>query len=358
MKKILFIIPTLTQTNGVAAFIINYIDKMIMNNFKIDILYNDLRSSQKYIDFFNQKGINIYKLSYVRDVGLKKYCNEIKKFFKENNDYDLIYSNVGYMTYFFYREAKRYKMRNWAIHAHATSSSDNKIKNLIGGILQSKINRVCKYKFACSELAGRAMFKKDNFKVINNAIDYKKYSFSNTCRKNIRDNFNIKDDKRIIGFVGRFVPQKNIFFFIDLIKNLSNEYRIFMIGNGIQKEEFLNVINFEKLNDRFIFVNEISNVNEFYSAFDYFVLPSLFEGLPVVGVEAQANGLPCLFSNTISDECKLSDNTVYLDRNNVNVWIKSINEMKRKDTLNINNDFDIRVQAEKFEKILLNIINE
>lgn len=358
MKRVLFIIPTLTQTNGVASFIINYIDKMTLDNFKVDVLYNNLRPSQKHIDFFNKNGINIYKLSYVHDVGLKKYCKEIKNFFKENNDYDLVYSNIGYQTYFFYKEAKKYTIRNWAIHAHATNSSDNKIKNLIGGLLQREVNRVCKYKFACSELAGRAIFKRKKFTVINNAIDYKKYSFSHTYRKKIRDDLNIKNNEKIIGFVGRFVPQKNIFFFINLIKMLPNEYRVIMIGNGIQKEEFLNVINLENLNDRFILINEISNVNEYYSAFDYFVLPSLFEGLPVVGVEAQANGLPCLFSDTISDECKISDNTVYLDKDNIGIWIENINKMERNDKLNLNNDFDIEVQAKRFKQTLSDIINE
>lgn len=358
MKKILFIIPTLTQTNGVAAFIINYIDKMNLNNFKVEVLYNNLRPSKKYIDFFNKKGINIHKLPYVREVGLRKYRKEIKEFFKKNNDYDLIYSNVGYQTYFFYKEAKKYGMYNWAIHAHATNSSDNKVKNLIGNLLQRKVNSICRYKFACSELAGRAMFKRKKFIVINNAIDYKKYSFSYFYRKKIRDSYNIEDNEKIIGFVGRFVPQKNIFFLIDLIKRLPNEYRVVMIGEGTQKNDFLNVIRIGNLNYRFIFVNEISNVNEYYSVFDYFVLPSLFEGLPVVGVEAQANGLPCLLSDTISDECKISDNTIYLDKDNVDIWIENINKMQRNDELRLNDDFNINVQADRFEKMLLNIINE
>ncbi len=358
MKKILFIIPTLTQTNGVASFIINYIDKMTLNNFKVDILYNDLRTSEKYIDFFKKKGINIYKLSYVRDVGLKKYRKEIKSFFKENNNYDLIYSNVGYQTYFFYKEAKKYRIHNWAVHAHATNASDNKVKNLIGNLLQKRVNKVCDYKFACSKLAGRAMFKRENFIVINNAIDYSKYSFSDTCRKKIRDNLKIRDSEKVIGFVGRFVPQKNVFFFIDLIKKLSNQYRIVMIGNGIQKEEFLNVINSENLNDRFILINETSNVNEYYSMFDYFLLPSLFEGLPVVGVEAQANGLPCLFSDTISNECKISENVVYLDRNNVDDWLENIDKMARNNNLKLNDDFNIDIQAKKFEDLLSKIVEE
>ena len=112
------------------------------------------------------------------------------------------------------------------------------------------------------------------------------------------------------------------------------------------------------MENKFTFIDEISNVNEYYSMFDYFLLPSLFEGLPVVGVEAQANGLPCLFSDTISDECKISENTVYLNRNNVDEWIESIDNMERNDNLKLKDDFDIDVQAKKFEDLLSKIVEE
>ena len=119
-----------------------------------------------------------------------------------------------------------------------------------------------------------------------------------------------------------------------------------------------NEVKEKHLEDRFIFVEETSNVNEYYSAFDYFALPSLYEGLPVVGVEAQANGLPCLFSNTISDECKISDNTRYLNKDNLNEWLANIATMSRNDDLKLNDDFNINIQARKFEILLTKIIND
>lgn len=89
-----------------------------------------------------------------------------------------------------------------------------------------------------------------------------------------------------------------------------------------------------------------------------FFLPSVYEGLPIVGVEAQANGLPCIFSDTISKECKISNNTVYLDRNNVDIWIENMSKMKRNEDLKLNDDFNINVQSKKFEKLLSKIVNE
>lgn len=356
MKKILFIIPTLTQTNGVASFMINYLEKFEFSEFEVEVIYNNLRPSKTHIEFFKKKNITLHKLPYVREVGLKKYCEEIKKFFKNHHDYELIYSNVAYQTYFFYREAQKYGINNFAIHAHATQSSDNKLKNILGEIIQKRVNKISKHKFACSKLAGNAMFKKNNFTVINNAINYKKYNFDNTCRIKIRRELKINDEVRIIGFVGRYAPQKNVFFFIELIKKLPSKYKILMIGNGEQKNEFISRVREENLENKFIFIDETLNVNEYYSAFDYFVLPSLYEGLPIAGVEAQANGLPCLLSNTISDECKISNNIVYLDKDNLDEWIREINKMSRNEKVNLNNDFNIKIQAKKYEKILKNII--
>ena len=131
-----------------------------------------------------------------------------------------------------------------------------------------------------------------------------------------------------------------------------------MIGKGSLKEEFISLINENSLADKFVLIDEISNVNEYYSLFDYFFLPSVYEGLLIVGVEAQANGLPCIFSDTISKECKISNNTVYLDRNNVDSWIENMIKMKRNEDLKLNDDFNINVQAKKFEKLLSKIVNE
>lgn len=355
MKKILFIIPTLTQTNGVAAFMINYVSKFKLDKFEVEVIYNNLRPSKTYIKFFEDKKINIYKLPYVREVGLKEYCKAIKSFFEEHHDYDLIYSNVAYQTYFFYKEAKKYGINNFAIHAHATQSSDNKLKNFFGNIIQKRVNKIANHKFACSKLAGKAMFKNTKFTVINNAVDYNKYKYDNNYRKEIRKELNINDNSKILGFVGRYTHQKNVFFFKDLIKKLPEQYKVLMIGNGQQKKEFLNRVKEESLDNRFIFIEETFQVNEYYSAFDYFLLPSLYEGLPIVGVEAQVNGLPCLLSDTISDECKISDNIVYININNLNEWISNIEKMQRNSNLKLNDDFNINVQARKFEDKLKNI---
>ena len=108
MKKILFIIPTLIQTSGVAAFMVNYLKEFKFDGFNIEVLYNDFNPSKNYIDFFEEKNIKLYSLPYVRNTNIVQYYNEIKKFFYAHHDYELIYSNASYQSYLFFREAKKY----------------------------------------------------------------------------------------------------------------------------------------------------------------------------------------------------------------------------------------------------------
>lgn len=279
----------------------------------------------------------------------------VDNFFELHHDYDLVYSNISYRSIFFFKSARKNGINNIAIHAHATQSSDNKLKNLLGKLIQKKVNKMTDHKYACSKLAGKAMFNNDDFTVINNAIDYKKYKFNNIYRNEIRKKYKLTDNDIVLGFIGRFVPQKNIFFFIELIQQMNKNYKMLMIGNGYLKNDFEKKVREEKLDDRFIFIEEIPNVNEYYSAFDYFLLPSLYEGLPVVGVEAQANGLPVLFSNTISDECKISSNTFYLDKENIGAWKECIKNTNRNQHLTLNDDFNIEIQSKRFENIIKNI---
>lgn len=355
-KKILFVVSNISVTNGVSSFLFNYLKNMNLNNFQITILTSNYCPEQNYIDFCKENDICLEFLPLISRDGLTKYLKSLKQFFKNNHDFDIVYSNVANQAYFVFKLAKKYGVRVRAIHAHATKSSDSLIHRIRNFFVNKAMLRYSTHKFACGQLAGNALFgKKSQFTVINNAIDYTKFEYSPNNRKEIREQLNLKDDNVLLGFIGRFVPQKNIYFFIDVIKGLSNNYKLLMIGEGPQKSEFIKRCDAESILDKFIFIDETHEVYKYYSAMDLFCLPSLFEGLPVVGVEAQVNGLQCIFSNNITSECKILPKTRFCNLD-TKEWIDTISELNTDhDTTKLGKKYDITTQAKIFENILMEL---
>lgn len=359
-RNILFVVPSLTQANGIPAFLINYLKNMDLSKFQISILSSNLRPSENYIKFFEEKGINCYLINDLKRDGFKKYYKSLKNFFKENHNFDFIYSNIANQSLFIFHVAKKYGIKKIAIHSHATKSSTSKVRMIINNIMTNIVIRQTNNYFACSELAGKYMFKNRKFTVVNNAIDYEYFKFSEQYRNEIRKKYNISDEDFLIGFVGRFAPQKNIYFFIKLMKEYGRDFKVMMIGTGPQKEDFIKKCSEYKLSNKFIFIDECSDVYRYYSAFDTFILASNFEGLPVVAIEAQANGLKCLLSDTITKEAKILDETVFFDKNDINSCYKEIKEKRKITELHfekkkLDDKFNILNQSKKFEDILVNL---
>ena len=352
-KNILFIVPSLTLTNGISKFLFNYITNMDISNFNISILSSNLRPASEYLDYFKSNNIKVFLIDKLSKVGFLKWYSEVKKFFKDNHNYDIIYSNVANQSYFFFKIARKYNIKKLCLHAHATKGSDNWLKNMINRVLIYKVKKMTTNRFSCSFLAGKYVFGSKKFEIIPNAIEYEKYKFNEEFRNEIRNKYNI-NGKKIIGFIGRFTAQKNIYFFKKIAKTINDNYIIIMIGEGDLKKGFIKKIKEENLENKFLFIDENSDVNKFYSAFDYFFLPSFFEGLPVVGVEAQINGLKCLFSDLITNELKISENVLFLKNDNPSIWISELTTYDRKSNV-LSDSFNIKTQASKFERILHNL---
>lgn len=352
-KRILFVLPSLTMTNGVAKFVYNYLSKIDLSLFEISILASNLRPSKMYLDFYAKNNITIFYTDLLSEVGFFKWHKQIKNIFRINHSFDIVYSNVANQSYFIFKEAKKYGIYKFALHAHATVASDNKIKNIINKFLTSKVIKMVKYRFACGNAAGEFVFKNKDFVVVPNSIEYGKFEYNELVGNEIKEKYCLLN-KKIIGFVGRFSPQKNIYFFEKLAMHIPDDFVIMMIGEGKQKIDFIKRIELENLREKFVFVDETPDVYKYYSCFDYFLLPSLYEGLPVVGIEAQINGLVCLFSNSITEEVKITDRAFFLDVKNLNDWVNNLKPYNRKEVL-LNSNYDIEIQSKIFEKRLLEL---
>lgn len=178
-------------------------------------------------------------------------------------------------------------------------------------------NRYSTINIACGKDAGEYMFLDNKYCILNNALDLEKYKYNINFRNEIRTKYMIKDNEILLGHIGRFTYQKNQEFLLDLINKLPSKYKLMMVGDGENFENINKMIIDRNLKDRVVLTGIVNNTNEFYSSFDLFVLPSRWEGLPVVGLEAQANGLYSVMSNNIDKNVNIINKVDFLNIDNI-----------------------------------------
>lgn len=266
--------------------------------------------------FYNDEKNHFY---YCPDLKLdfKKGNKWLKKFYNEHS-YDLIYLNATSAANAIYCKYALDKKKIPLI-THSHFSNGPRVNHLLFRPYTCKKSVA---KLACSELAAEWMFGKkiDNVEYIANGIDTERFSYKESVRNEMRTELGISKDKIILGHVGRFSIEKNHKFFIELATKLPEKYMFLCIGEGPCKEEFCQMINEKGLQERFIILPVKTDVEKYYCAMDMFVMPSLYEGLPIVSVEAQCSGLPVVFSDTISRQADLSSHCYFEVLNGVNQW--------------------------------------
>lgn len=196
--------------------------------------------------------------------------------------------------------------------------------------------------------------------ILNNAIDIEKYSFNLKKREKLRKKFKIDENLKLIGAVGRFVQVKNYSFLVDVFNEISkkrkNEFKLMFIGEGELYREIREKVKKLDLEDKVLFIGQTDKVEDYYQMMDLFVMPSLYEGFPLVGVEAQANGLNCIFSETITNKINLIDNCTFAPLNKKEEWVDIILNMRinrKKKVIDIlsNKGFNIKKNLELLERI-------
>ena len=231
--------------------------------------------------------------------------------------------------------AKMAKAKIIIAHSHNSSSDKGIIKSLLHNLNKHFIYLFANEFFACSERAGEWFFSKrvrnsDNYRIINNAIEIDKYVFDKSIRQRKREELGITDEYILIGHVGRFNKQKNHSLLIDIFDNYHKKNiksKLILVGQGPLMNKIKNKVNKLNLQKDVLFLGLRNDTYELYQAFDVFILPSLYEGLPLVGVEAQYSGLGCIFSSNISKELKITNNCFYVGLNrSLDEWCKNIDK--------------------------------
>lgn len=369
--RILHLTSTLEKGSGVMSVIMTYARELKKQDIYFDILYfND--STNNYIEEIEQNGGRVYKIERPSiSRSYKKYLNNLFRDINANNTYEVLHIHDVYLTFIFAPIAKKNNIPNVFTHSHATSYSDKFTSAIRNRILCINLKKNATKYLACSNAAGKFLYGKKAFKnnkvnVITNAIDPNKFKFSKENRKEIRDEYNIKDDTFVIGHVGRMAEQKNHKYLIDTfskaLKKNSN-MKLILIGDGPLSGNVDLQIEKLGLGEDIIRIPSTSKVYKYLSAFDIFVLPSLFEGLPIVGVEAQANGLISIFSSNITKEIVLKDSFMISLKDQSN-WIDEIiklsnnsNDINRLDGIIKvkEGNYDINLESQKLIDLYHNV---
>lgn len=354
-------VVTYMGRGGLETMLMNYYRYINHDRVQFDFLvHRDFEAD--YDNEIKSMGGNIYHVSKLNPLS-KQYKSELDNFFKEHQEYKIVHSHLDCMAGIPLKYAKKNNVSLCIAHSH-NSNQTKDIKYLLKLHYKKNINKYADYLFACSQEAGKWMFNTNDFKVLNNAIDAKKYSFNAEIRDVRRKEFNISSDSIVIGHVGRFFPQKNHEFIIDIFNefhsNNPNSY-LMLVGEGDLKESIIEKVKELNLEDYVIFTGLRSDVNELLQAMDLFLFPSLYEGLPVSIVEAQSAGLPCLISDKVPIECKKTDLVYQLNLDDsVDVWADKVNELshiERRDTYEDikNSGFDIVENAKWLENFYLDM---
>lgn len=308
MERI-FMVGYSTDKGGVEAYIVNLCSQLPKEKYEVIYDWPMMKIDGK--TWIRPKNRHNY-------IAYKKFW---KRFFRENHFDVLYYNTCDIVSIDMLKFAKKAKVPIRIIHSHNTGNQEgiNKKINALHRLMEKSnrknINHYATHLLACSESAGDWMFGGHSYQIIHNGINLFKYKYDLKKRNLIRSEYGI-DLKKVVGCIGRLDPQKNPVFaekIAEAILKRDPEVKFVFIGDGELADEVKSIVKEHELDEKILFTGAVDNVNEWMSALDCLVMPSLFEGLPFVLVEAQAAGLPCVVSSTVSKEADFTGLLQFMD---------------------------------------------
>lgn len=321
-------------SGGVASFLKNYCILVQDENIHFDFLALRNQCFEAYRDEFESIGGNLYCLN-LQSNGFKRVFMLIVRLvtFLQKQPYDVIHINMGsfFPSLCCAIAGRLARVNTIIVHSHSSGVYSRKkriIANLFKPILIMSATKCC----ACSLIAAKNLFPQNAIRnkkiiLIKNAVDTEKFKYSLEIRNIKRKELGVEKEI-VIGHVGRFVEVKNHSFLIDLFQHLKlmmTNVKLVFAGEGELKLSIQEKVRKLGLQNDVIFLGYKKNIHEYLQAMDIFILPSIIEGFPISALEAQASGLPCYISNTISQEVKLCDSCRYLHLSDgAEIWAKEI----------------------------------
>lgn len=366
------VLDTVMDRGGAEAMIMNYMRNINRDIIKFDFLTNrDYRAA--YEDEIESLGGKVYHMCPMYPGKFHRYKKEVREFLKEHPEYKIIHSNLEERSYLPLKVAKKMGVPVRISHSHNRPLGINP-KLIVRYYFRFMLKFYNTHMFACGEEAGDWLYGKknrSNVTIMNNAVDANQYRYNPEVSKEMKKQLGI-EGKKVIGHVGRFFPQKNHGFLIDIFNEIYKKDKdtvLLLVGGGelddALKKQIKEKVRNLGLEDAVEFLGVREDVDRIVQTFDVFLLPSLFEGLPVTMVEAQAAGLPCVISDKVPIQCDLTGNVwvVPLEESPekwADVVLDKANNFEKRNTYQQIADagFDIKSQAKWLEEFYVKALEE
>lgn len=311
---------------GAETMIMQYLRQLVHETtFEFSILVHG-NDQGDYDEEIRSMGVPIYHVP-VRGQHPFTYNREVFKVLKEH-PVDIIHCNMDNASGHFLKIAKKCGIPIRIAHSHTTRIlAKNPIKKIIGAISKQEIHVAATHRLACSKKAGDWLFGADTYEIVNNAINLEQYKFNPQVRNKIRHKLHINADTLVLCHIGSFSYPKNHKGLLQIFKELKRirpDSRLLLAGMGPMMDDIKELTRKLELENEVVFLGLCSDVPALLQAADIFVMPSLMEGLPVAGIEAQAAGIPCYFADTITPEVCMTDQAKRVSLQSIDAWVNEI----------------------------------
>lgn len=311
MIRVLHVV-TYMGRGGLETMLMNYYRHIDRSKVQFDFLVHR-EFEADYDEEIKSLGGRIYHVSRLVPWS-RRYKAELRRFFRTHPEYKIAHVHQDCLSSVALQCAKDCGIPVRIAHSH-NSNQDKNIKYLFKRYYMRKIPETATELFACGKAAGDWMFGGKAYQLLPNAIAAEKYIYEEEKAKKIKKELDLEKNI-VIGHIGRFNPQKNHKFLIDIFEKCfekNQKVRLMLIGDGEGRKEIENKVKERGLQDNVIFMGVRKDVPELLQAMDVFVFPSLYEGLPVTMIEEQAAGVPAVISDRVSEECIITKDLVKVE---------------------------------------------
>lgn len=355
---------------GIETMLMNYYRNIDRTKIQFDFICNKKKKGD-YDDEIKSMGGRIFLGPGLKPNNYPEYLRFVDKILRENPDIKILHAHNEGMAFYPLSAAKKYGLQHRIAHAHNTKIIRD-YKWPLKIVCKSMLPFVANHLWACGSDAGVYYFGKKRWakegKILNNAISLDAFRFNLNIREQVRKDLGLSD-KFVVGHVGRFNLQKNHLRLIEIFNEVISKNpksRLILIGEGELEADVKAKSCEYGIEDKILFLGLRNDVNDLYQAMDVFVMPSLFEGLPVVSIEAQAAGLGCVFSDKITKESHILQYSEFVSLKKSNSeWAdiilshkSNISEREKAFDIVCNAGYDIKSEAKKLENIYLSMCDD